>query len=88
MITRRAALGLLASVALPRIAFAEVPLFEADVAAGKLPAMADRIPVDPRVIDLPAMGRETGRHGGTARMLVGGQRDIRMIPINSYSRLM
>ena len=88
MITRRAALGLLASVALPRFAFAEVPRSAADVAAGKLPAMGDRIPVDPRVIDLPAMGRETGRHGGTARMLVGGQRDIRMIPINSYSRLM
>ena len=53
MITRRTALGLLAaSVALPRPALAapEPPLFEADVASGALPPMADRLPRNPRVI--------------------------------------
>jgi peptide/nickel transport system substrate-binding protein len=88
MISRRATLGLLASTLLPRGAFADAPLFDADLAAGTLPPMADRIPRNPRVIDLPALGRETGVHGGTVRMLVGGQRDVRLIPINSYSRLM
>lgn len=88
MITRRTALGLLASVALPRGALAETDLFQADIDAGTLPAMADRLPKNPRVIDLAAMGRETGRHGGTVRMIVGGQRDVRLIPIYSYSRLM
>ena len=88
MITRRATLGLLAAATLPLRAHAEAPLLEADVTAGTLPAMAQRLPTNPRVIDLPAMGRQTGKHGGTIRMLVGGQRDIRMIPINGYSRLM
>ena len=88
MISRRLALGLLASVALPRGAWAETALFEADIASGALPPMADRLPKNPRVIDLAAMGRETGRYGGTVRMIVGGQRDVRLIPIYSYSRLM
>jgi len=88
MINRRTTLGLLASTLLPRAGFAaDAPIFEADLAAGALPAMADRVPRNPRIIDLPGMGRETGRHGGTARMLVSGQRDVRLIPINSYSRL-
>ena len=88
MISRRTALGLLASVALPRGAWAETALFETDIAAGTLPPMAERLPKNPRVIDLAAMGRETGRYGGTVRMIVGGQRDVRLIPIYSYSRLM
>jgi peptide/nickel transport system substrate-binding protein len=87
MITRRTILALLATAALPRVAHAEAPLFEADVASGTLPPMALRVPENPRVIDLPGMGRQTGRPGGTIRMLIGGQRDIRLIPINSYSRL-
>ena len=87
MITRRTTLALLATAVLPRAAYAEAPLFEADVASGALPPMALRVPENPRVIDLPGMGRQTGRPGGTIRMLVGGQRDIRLIPINSYSRL-
>ncbi|MGQ0565387.1 MAG: ABC transporter substrate-binding protein [Gemmobacter sp.] len=88
MITRRTALGLLASVALPRAAWAETALFEADIAAGTLPPMADRLPKNPRVIDLGAMGRETGRYGGTVRMVVGGQREVRLVPFYSYARLM
>ena len=89
MISRRTALGLLASAALPRGAWAaETALFEADIASGALPPMADRLPRNPRVIDLAAMGRETGRYGGTVRMVVGGAREVRLIPIYSYSRLM
>jgi peptide/nickel transport system substrate-binding protein len=87
MITRRTTLALLATAALPRMASAEAPLFDADVASGAMPPMALRVPESPRVIDLPGMGRQTGRLGGTIRMLIGGQRDIRLIPINSYSRL-
>lgn len=87
MITRRTTLALLATAVLPRPVYAEAPLLEADVASGALPPMALRVPENPRVIDLPGMGRQTGVPGGTLRMLVGGQRDIRLIPINSYSRL-
>ena len=33
------------------------------------------------------MGREPGQYGGVVRMLIGGQRDIRMMTINGYARL-
>ncbi len=90
MITRRTALGLLAATAaMPRqvLASTESPLFLPEVDAGNLPPMAARLPKNPRVVPLSAMGRRTGRHGGTVRTLVGGQRDIRLMPINGYSRL-
>lgn len=87
MISRRTALGLLASVALPRLAGAETPFFEFDVRLGNMPPYIARLPRNPRIIDLPAMGRSTGRHGGSLHMLISGQRDVRLIPIYSYARL-
>ncbi len=65
----------------------ETPFFAAQVAKGKLPPVAERLPKQPRIIDLPAMGRETGKPGGTWRMLMGDQRDLRMMTIYSYARL-
>ena len=65
----------------------ETPSLEGDVKAGKLPPVAERLPKSPRVIDLPALGREPGRHGGTMRMLMGDGKDIRMMVVYGYSRL-
>lgn len=90
MITRRTALGVLASALLP------VPLRAGDlepdslrplVDAGKLPGLAERLPKNPRVIDLAAMNRQAGRHGGELRTLIGSQKDIRLMTINGYARL-
>jgi peptide/nickel transport system substrate-binding protein len=75
--------GARAEVPTPR----ETPLFQADVAAGKLPPAAERLPKYPRIVDLPSMRRETGRPGGTWRMLMSDQRDLRMMTIYSYARL-
>ena len=90
MITRRTTLGLLASVFVPGIARAAVsdaPFFKDRLEKGELPELSQRLPKTPRVIDVKALGREPGKHGGSVRMLIGGQRDIRLMPINSYSRL-
>ena len=88
MISRRAALALIASAALPRAGrAAETAFFDAAVQAGELPPMAARVPRNPRVVPLAAMGRSEGQPGGTMRMLIGGQRDVRLMPIYSYSRL-
>lgn len=65
----------------------ETPSLVAAVKAGKLPPIAERVPLDPRVIDLEKMGREPGRHGGQIRTLIGDQRDLRMIVVNNYARL-
>jgi peptide/nickel transport system substrate-binding protein len=65
----------------------ETPLLETDVRAGKLPPVAQRVPSRPRIIDLERMGREPGRHGGEIRMLMADQKDLRMVVVYSYARL-
>lgn len=57
------------------------------VKGGELPPVDKRLPAEPRVIDVKAMGREPGRYGGTVRMIIGGQRDIRYMTIFGYARL-
>ncbi len=95
--TRRGALALgsaaLVSAALPRRAAAQQPelidspFFAEKVAAGKLPPVAQRVPASPRLVTVAGEGRTPGRHGGTMRMLMGDQRDIRMMTLYGYSRL-
>ncbi len=80
------ALGLCGTGAQAR-EFLETPMFADAVAQGALPKVADRLPSVPRVIDLPKMGREIGRSGGTIRMLMGDQRDIRFMTLYGYTRL-
>jgi peptide/nickel transport system substrate-binding protein len=84
------------SAMLPRISTAQVPMpatlidspfFAQDVAAGKLPPIAQRLPASPRIVAIAGEGREPGRHGGTLRMLMGDQRDIRMMTLYGYTRL-
>ena len=76
-----------AAVSTPIPTPAETPLFREDVASGKLPPIVERLPKAPRVVDLPAMGRETGQPGGVWRMLMGDQRDLRFMTVFSYARL-
>lgn len=90
-ITRRTALALLGSTLLPagaRAAGDREPLYLRPVIeSGKLPELTLRLPRNPRVVNIGAMGRQPGRYGGTVRILVGGQRDIRLMTVCGYSRL-
>ena len=90
-ITRRGILGLMASAALPMpralAAALEPPLLAPLVYEDMLPALSDRVPREPRVVKLAEMGRQPGRNGGTLRMLIGGSKDIRLMTICGYSRL-
>jgi peptide/nickel transport system substrate-binding protein len=67
--------------------YKEIPMFAEAVAKGALPPVAERLPGVPRVIDLPGLGRETGRPGGTIRLLMGDQRDLRFMTLYGYTRL-
>ncbi|KQR69270.1 ABC transporter substrate-binding protein [Rhizobium sp. Leaf341] len=96
MIKRRTTLGLLATaVAMPRLllprnamaAGAEPEILVEKITAGTLPPMAERIPKTPRVVNLAAMGRTPGSYGGAIRILIGSQKDIRVMYINGYARL-
>lgn len=71
-VTRRTALSLIGATALlPRIARAQ----------------ATGVPDSPRIVDMAATGRVPGKLGGTIRILVGGQRDVRLMPYYGYARL-
>lgn len=89
MIARRGFLGLVAAGLAPSVLGAQtVDPAAASVADALTPTdPAARLPKVPRVIDLPAMGRQTGTPGGSIRTLIAGQRDIRFMTIYGYSRL-
>ncbi|TWF57129.1 peptide/nickel transport system substrate-binding protein [Neorhizobium alkalisoli] len=93
-ITRRQMLALLGSAAgtavMSGTAFAAYSQsdFVATISPDQpLPPVDERLPKVPRVLKLSERGLLPGKHGGTMRMLIGGQRDIRYMPINCYSRL-
>ncbi|MBB6484510.1 ABC transporter substrate-binding protein [Rhizobium lusitanum] len=92
MVTRRTFLGLLASTVLPSpLAAADVdnePQYLADwLRAGQLPHLAKRLPKFPRVVNVAAMGRVPGHYGGSVRMIIGSQNDLRFMTIYGYARL-
>lgn len=99
-ITRRTALalglGAAGTTLLPRLADAapqperliDSPFFARLVQEGTLPEVGKRLPVVPRVITIAGPGREPGRHGGNIRMLMGDQRDVRMMTLYGYTRLL
>jgi peptide/nickel transport system substrate-binding protein len=69
------------------VALVETPMYEQDVAAGKLPPVAERVPQVPSVVDLAAENKQPGQSGGEINWLVGRARDIRIMNTYSYARL-
>ena len=65
----------------------EPPSLAADVAAGKLPPLAQRLPRVPLVFTSPRADWTLGRYGGEVRTLMAKDRDIRMMVVYGYSRL-
>src|SRR5690606_13860522 len=82
-----ALLTVLCTIGDARAGLIETPMFEEAVARGDLPPVAQRIPERPRVIDLAAMGKLPGRHGGRIVTIMGSQKDIRMMTVYGYARL-
>jgi len=90
--------------------YIEPPYFAARVAAGELPPLAARLPLQPAVVRFNADGdggdadsnsdsdagngsgdgdaRRPGKYGGTLRMLMGKSKDIRMMMVYGYARLL
>jgi len=65
----------------------ETPSLAARVAAGELPPVADRLPETPLVVDLDGPEQSLGEPGGTLKILMGRQKDIRMMTVYGYARL-
>lgn len=64
----------------------ETPELAADVAAGKLPPIAERLPKTPLVASFEAPSR-IGKHGGEIRTLIARARDVRLMAVWGYARL-
>ncbi len=65
----------------------EPPMFAFDVSSGALPPLARRLPDDPLVVKPQRVDWSVGRYGGTLRMLMAKDRDIRMMVVYGYARL-
>jgi peptide/nickel transport system substrate-binding protein len=66
--------------------YQEAPALAADVQAGKLPPVAERLPQVPLVEPL-IEGRGLGHYGGDLDMLVGRAKDSRLLSVYGYARL-
>jgi peptide/nickel transport system substrate-binding protein len=81
--------SILAGVAPPAAAqgkFIETPMFADDVKAGKLPPVAKRLPEVPLAFKF-GDGNEARKHGCSLSMLIGRSRDVRMLVVYGYARL-
>src|SRR5262249_10823080 len=86
----RAFLGFLLMVLLAAPAaagYVEPDSLKDKVAKGELPPVDARLPQHPLRVDLAATGRSPGQYGGTARILIGGQRNISLMTVYGYTRL-
>lgn len=52
-----------------------------------LPPVAERLPAEPLIVDLEAKGRQTGKQGGSIDTLIGRAKDVRLINVWGYARL-
>ena len=67
--------------------FVETPMLREEVNAKKLPPVKQRLPEIPLVVVMDGKTAEPGQHGGTLNMLIGRARDVRMLVVNGYARL-
>ena len=65
----------------------ETPFLAPAVADGRLPAVNERLPAEPLVVDLESRSRLPGVHGGTLRTFVTRARDVRYMAAWGYARL-
>ena len=71
-----------------RAMFVEPPVLQGAVDAGELPPITERLPAVPLLVDLEGEDLEPGQYGGTLRTLIARARDIRLMSVYGYARLM
>ncbi len=65
----------------------EPPALKSKVQNDILPRLSQRIPQDPWIVDLQTQKKQPGRYGGELRLLLGKQKDTRLLTVYSYARL-
>jgi len=82
-----AMIALAAAAAAPATGLMETPELEEAVRAGELPPIGERLPRVPEVVPMSGSERTTGRHGGQLSTLMAKPKDIRMMTVYGYARL-
>ena len=67
--------------------YIETPSLAEEVGAGRLPPVERRLPARPSVVALTGDGLAPGRHGGELRLLMGRAKDVRLLVVYGYARL-
>ena len=75
------------SIAGDAFAYSEAPSLAKKVAAGKLPPVDERLPINPRKLNFKNLGLKIGKYGGSIRMLMARAKDARQMSVYGYSRL-
>lgn len=68
-------------------AYVETPYLKAAVSSGSLPPVAERVPRNPFVARMDSGERRPGRPGGQLDVVMGRYKDIRMMTVYGYARL-
>ena len=79
--------AVLAGAAAAGATYIEVPSLAERVVNGELPPVERRLPVRPNVVALTEEGLAPGRHGGELRLLMGHAKDVRLMIVYGYARL-
>ena len=77
----------LASAGAAGMPYVETPSLAERVATGELPGVEHRLPARPSVVPLAGDGLAPGRHGGELRLLMGRSKDVRLMVVYGYARL-
>lgn len=67
--------------------YIETPSLQAAAEYGDIPHVAGRLPDTPFVETFPAEYATPGRHGGDVRLVFGRTKDLRLVVVYSYARL-
>ncbi|MEE9595530.1 MAG: ABC transporter substrate-binding protein, partial [Acidiferrobacterales bacterium] len=65
----------------------EPPMLADRVARGELPPVAERLPTRPSVVSFNTLGGLPGEYGGDLRLLMGRAKDVRLMVVYGYARL-
>lgn len=63
--------------------YSQAPVLKAEVEAGKLPPLIERLPAKPRTVE----ATEIGKYGGDLRIAMARARDTRLMTVYGYARL-
>ena len=65
----------------------EPPALMPLVESGKLPPLAQRLPDNPAILAMNLTGQSPGRHGGTLNTIMARSKDVRLMVVYGYARL-